>query len=338
MLKELYHNWNSLMPNVTPFYAIKCNPNIQVVKTLVDLGCSFDCASPNEISLVLNLGGCNSKIIYANPCKKTTDIKFALCHSINLIVADSICELEKIYTHYGTSANIVIRIYACDPDAHCLLSSKYGAHEDEWKSLILKCNTLNLNITGVSFHVGSGAKNAYIYNNSIMSAIKFKNLAKELCNFNVSLLDIGGGFTVKLLPEIAKVVNATLNENPVFDSVIAEPGRYFVENIARLYTRVIGIKNNNYYLTDGMYGSFNCSIYDHKKLIPKTLHATKQKTKCILWGPTCDSFDKIGAFTLSEMKYGDWILWENVGAYTVSGSCDFNGINFTNPITIYETD
>ena len=37
--------WLQLLPRVQPFYAVKCNPEPVVLKTLATLGCNFDCAS-----------------------------------------------------------------------------------------------------------------------------------------------------------------------------------------------------------------------------------------------------------------------------------------------------
>ena len=34
-----------LFPNVTPFYAVKCNSDPVLVKVLAELGAGFDCAS-----------------------------------------------------------------------------------------------------------------------------------------------------------------------------------------------------------------------------------------------------------------------------------------------------
>lgn len=45
-----------------------------------------------------------------------------------------------------------------------------------------------------------------------------------------------------------------------------------------------------------------------------------------LWGPTCDSADFLYKnVQLPELRNGDWLLFPNVGAYTVAGACDFNG-------------
>uniref|UniRef100_A0A8C6T057 ornithine decarboxylase n=1 Tax=Neogobius melanostomus TaxID=47308 RepID=A0A8C6T057_9GOBI len=42
---EKHQKWQTLLPRVTPFYAVKCNNNLAVLRTLSALGTGFDCAS-----------------------------------------------------------------------------------------------------------------------------------------------------------------------------------------------------------------------------------------------------------------------------------------------------
>ncbi len=42
---ELHQNWVAALPTVTPFYAVKCNNDLALLKTLAALGTGFDCAS-----------------------------------------------------------------------------------------------------------------------------------------------------------------------------------------------------------------------------------------------------------------------------------------------------
>lgn len=53
---EQYREWRRLLPRVEPFYAVKCNTDPVLLRTLADLGCRFDCASRAEIDTVLALG------------------------------------------------------------------------------------------------------------------------------------------------------------------------------------------------------------------------------------------------------------------------------------------
>ena len=95
------------------------------------------------------------------------------------------------------------------------------------------------------------------------------------------------------------------------------------------------------YLSDGVYGSFNCILYDHQNPIPKLLshegrfhydspdsHATSTNAyKCSIWGPTCDGLDCIApSFQLPVvLEVGDWLYFEDMGAYTICAATCFNG-------------
>ena len=48
--------WRSALPRVTPFYAIKCNPEPAMLRLLMSLGAGFDCASKVELATVLAIG------------------------------------------------------------------------------------------------------------------------------------------------------------------------------------------------------------------------------------------------------------------------------------------
>lgn len=71
-----------------------------------------------------------------------------------------------------------------------------------------------------------------------------------------------------------------------------------------------------------------CSIYNPQEHNPRLpVYATS------LWGPTCDGLDKIGDVFMAELNVGDWIYFDNMGAYTVAAASSFNG--FLKPKTHY---
>jgi len=48
---------------------------------------------------------------------------------------------------------------------------------------------------------------------------------------------------------------------------------------------------------------------------------------CSLWGPTCDGLDCLTRDSrLPELNTGDWLLFEDMGAYTMSAASNFNGM------------
>ncbi|KAG1068979.1 hypothetical protein G6F42_026307 [Rhizopus arrhizus] len=91
-----------------------------------------------------------------------------------------------------------------------------------------------------------------------------------------------------------------------------------------------------YYVNDGMYGSFNCIIFDHQVVHPKVLMKNELFTygqdlpeaqyESSVWGPTCDSIDCLNKSTrLPKLEPGDWLYYENMGAYTICAASQFNG-------------
>ena len=44
-----YYQWRVYFPRVECYYAVKCNPDPVIVRTLAALGAYFDCASHNDI-------------------------------------------------------------------------------------------------------------------------------------------------------------------------------------------------------------------------------------------------------------------------------------------------
>lgn len=51
----------------------------------------------------------------------------------------------------------------------------------------------------------------------------------------------------------------------------------------------------------GVYGSFNCNLYDHKIAIPITLKSANEELfKSSIWGPTCDALDQVKIYKKNE--------------------------------------
>ena len=214
-------------------------------------------------------------------------------------------------------------------------------------------NVLQLKLIGFSFHVGSGCKSVESYYNAIKTCKSAYELAIKN-NVNITIIDIGGGFpgihteNSINIEEISEKINQAqqdffskeIEEEKI--QFIAEPGRYFVEKSHTLVLNVIGKKRETYinedtqeteeiviyYLNDGVYGSFNCIYFDHKKpiVLPFNERNENKLYKSKIFGPTCDSIDLITKeIMLPELAIGEWVYVENFGAYTTAASSSFNG-------------
>jgi ornithine decarboxylase len=175
-------------------------------------------------------------------------------------------------------------------------------------------------------------------------------MTQKKLGINLKLVDIGGGFSgsdSEMFTRFANVIKTKRAE--LFDPsvrFIAEPGRYFAATshtlaITVISKRVLKQEDNrqhprrtsrnsrhyNYYLADGVYGSFNNIQNDHatpKPHLVKPVH--RPPTSCTLFGPTCDSIDVIARdVQLPELKIGDWVYFPEMGAYTMAAASSFNG-------------
>jgi ornithine decarboxylase len=244
-----YKKWNSHLPRIKPFYgtmyitkAIKCNPDKMVLKTLAACGTGFDCASKGEISQILSTCP-NSEIIYANPCKQASFISYAYESEIYRMTFDNADELFKIKL-YCPNAKAILRILTDDSKSACRFGAKFGARLDIIPSLLLLAKELNVDVIGISFHVGSGCFDASGFTDAVKLSRKVFDIGLAY-GFDFTLLDIGGGFPGNTpqglkFEDIARVLGPTVDELfPPRVKVIAEPGRYFVTSAFTLAVNII---------------------------------------------------------------------------------------------------
>lgn len=334
--------WKQLLPRVRPHYAVKCNPEPALLKELKDGGCGFDCATKNEIEIALSMGVSADDIVFSHPCKLRSHLRYAAEKGVRLMSFDNASELVKISCECP-QAKLLLRLVCDDSNAQCPMSQKFGAGRESWVSLLDLCAALKLNFAGVSFHVGSGCREPRSFEKALRDSREVFQEAHRR-GYRPDVLDIGGGYPScpSAFKSIAAVISEQLEAHFPQDSlrIIAEPGRFLAAGAGSLLTKVFAKSCQpgplgsdgpcfRYYLNDGLYGSFNCVLYDHAEVIPELLEprapeATKRR--CCIFGPTCDGFDVIlQDHLMAELDEGSWLLWRNMGAYTSAAGSEFNG-------------
>jgi ornithine decarboxylase len=331
------------LPRVQAYYAVKANPDPLIVRTLYDTGASFDVASIAEFRLVyenirdlppdVRQNFIWDKVIYSNPIKDRHTLE-ELDQYKPLVAYDNREEIGKIRKH-APHAGLSLRIRVPNTGSMVELSSKFGASPAEAVDLIAAAFDAGLVVEGLGFHVGSQCTNFenYVQALSISSAIMAEADGR---GYALKLLDIGGGFParydrhVRPFRELAKILNAELKRLfPKNLEILAEPGRFMVATAATLVSEVIGKAERDgkrcYYINDGIYHTYSGVLFDHCQY---PIRAFKKGPKQIsaVFGPTCDALDTISqAEELPDLKLGDLVLSENIGAYTHASSTWFNG-------------
>jgi ornithine decarboxylase len=350
VLNNKIQKWKTLLPHVTPYYAMKCNPDVELLRVMADNGFGFDCASKKEIEIALSLSKDPTKIGFFHPVKTTQHLSFAYNSGVMHTSVDNLSELQKI-SSITPNMKCLLRLKVDNPTARVQLGKKYGATLDECRELVDYAKYLNLDIVGTTFHVGSASKDPSVFREGIRSSRDIFDYAKSKGFLDCHILDVGGGFTSDNFEPCAKEINASTQDyfNDVSKlKVIAEPGRYFAEQVYTFFVSVMGYRKRNniyqYWVKDGLYGSFNAIIYDQQipafEVYRNPLLQEDVDENCLydseIMFETCDSCDKMEEkLMFPRLRIGDYLMVKNFGAYTLSAATDFNGINMTKPKIFY---
>jgi len=321
------------MPGVHPHFAVKSNPDKRVLKTLDDEGVSFEIASLAELQLLLDLGVSGHEIFYSNPIKSETYLRESAEYGVQWYAVDSIAEVQKIH-HIQPYASLYLRIKISNMGSVWPLDKKFGVEGQEACDVLNECLRLNMDMAGITFHVGSQCLNVSNWQQGIHTARFFFRWMLQH-GLTPRLLNLGGGFPVRLnrevptLEEIGKVIIKELESVPSSIKVIAEPGRNLVASAGCIIAQVIGtaIRNSQkwLYLDTGVYsGLMELNDRFHYPIFTDRHGPTSNWT---LAGPTCDSIDIcVKNQQLPEtMQSGDLIYLPYMGAYTACCATEFNG-------------
>lgn len=343
-LRRNYAEFRKRLPRVQAYYAVKANPDSAILETLYKAGASFDVASMPEFlrvhEFIKDLPAKQrqdyiwDKIIYANPIKATETLE-ELDQYKPLVTYDNYEEIAKIKKH-APRAGLVLRIKVPNTGAVVELSSKFGASSGEAVDLIQKAFDSGLVVEGLSFHVGSQCTNFENYVQALNLAASLFKEAWDRGYNQVKILDIGGGFPapydsqVKPFRELAKRLNSEIDRLfPKHLEILAEPGRFLVATAVTSIAKVIGkaVRDGKqcYYVNDGIYHTFSGILFDHCQYHLKAFKRGPTQI-CSVFGPTCDALDTISlAEELPDLKLGELVYSENIGAYSHASSTWFNG-------------
>ena len=319
-------------------YAVKTNPNTEVLKTILDSGIDqFDVASIKEIEVIKNLNK-YVKCSYMHTVKSRDNIREAYFkYNIKTFALDSKDELIKIIetTNYAKDLELFVRVSVSNEHAEIDLSKKFGAVTAEAIGLLRLTKQYSKKI-GISFHVGSQCMHPVSYAKGIEEIGKIIKRTKILPDY----INVGGGFPtiypdlisqplINYFNEIRESLqNLELSKMP---EIICEPGRAIVAESGSTIVKVLLRKKQKLFINDGTYGTlFDAGVPNivyPSKLITNRKVTSKKMTAFDFYGPTCDSMDYMkGPFLLpNNTKEGDYIELGQLGAYGLTFRTEFNG-------------
>jgi ornithine decarboxylase len=319
VVRDNYSKFARALPDTRVFYAVKANPDPQVLKLLAELGSCFDTASVVEIQLALDAGATPDRISFGNTIKKERDIARALELGVRLYAVDCEAEVEKVARAAVTAGvasdevKVFCRILCDGAGAEWPLSRKFGCVPE-----------MAVNVLEHAHRNGLEADRG----------------------IHLSMVNLGGGFPTKYLKTVPMVeaygesIFRALSKhfgNRIPETII-EPGRGMVGNAGIIEAEVVLVSKKSQdedevrwvYLDIGKFGGLAETMDESIRYPIRTEHDHDRKVPCVLAGPTCDSADVLyekEPYPLPiSLEIGDKVLIEGTGAYTTTYSAvAFNG-------------
>lgn len=348
-VREAYERLHTHLGGIEIFYAMKCNPNPEIMKTVFECGGQFEVSSANEMGKAIAVGAEPKNILFSNPVKTLEDIKSAHRTGVECFAFDSYSEIDKLAAG-APGAKVYVRISIPVRKSVVASEGKFGVAIDYARDLMHYAKKMGLRTYGISFHVGSQMLDCESWGYAIQHSAKLIAILKK-SHIQIEMLDMGGGFPVcykdvsrdnldRISGKILKALKKYIPENI---RVVAEPGRYLVADSGIMVSTIIGsaerfgrkwlhldVGANNGLMEAVQTGNvLEYPVFDSKK--------SDEKDIFVLTGPTCDSQDTVmfDVPVSADIQIGDKIYFECAGAYTTAMSENFNG--FPSPKT-YITD
>lgn len=339
------------LPGVQIFYAVKANPAPALIRYFVEQELSFDVASAGEVALLSRFGVDGARMFLSTPVKSIETLGAMFRAKVAACAVDTSDELDRIVAYreahrLSHTPKIFVRIRIESKHVEVDLNTKFGCSLAEAFEIIRRSAELGLEIVGICFHVGTQSTDPDNYFLGVRSAMLVADESFRRFGRRIPIINIGGGFCdpltaaragIDLDEYYAAVGVAARQASEAGFEVYAEPGRCLVSEAGALVTSVVGTNVRNgrpwAYLDDGMYGCFSIKLYEKH---PFEFHRVNQFAphpsavsggEWTVAGPTCDSLDVVAENVpfSHPLQSGDVLLTPNLGAYSLSTACGFNG-------------
>jgi diaminopimelate decarboxylase len=338
-----------------PFYAMKANSNLAILRLIREEGFGCDAVSPGEIHLARRAGFAPEAIWFT--CSNVSDDDLRALDDPNIVInVNSMSEIDRILG-LDLDNPIALRV---NPDVgaghHADVitageSVKFGIDPAEIESARMVVEDGGRKVVGLHSHIGSGV-------DSIEPLIHAAKCLLELAPAfgNLRFLNFGGGVATPYRPhdpefpldEYGAALSAVAG--PFLQSrnltAILEPGRYLVASSGTLVARVtarrvssgidwIGVDTGfNHLVRPSKYGAYH-HILNASRGSDSSLRTSWQemddREDVIVAGNLCESGDVftrttagVTTRTIDCVRVGDLLAFCDAGAYGFSMASHYN--------------
>lgn len=319
-------------------FAMKANPNRELLKALERQGVDFDCVSPGEVRRLVELfpNVDRSRILFTLNFAPRAEYEWGFAQGVR-VTLDNLYPL-KHYPEVFKGRDVFVRIDTGKGRGHhdkvrtAGVHAKFGVPLFEMDELDRLTKQAGARVVGLHAHTGSGVFN--VENWREVGTI----LTQLLARFpSVTTVDLGGGLGV---PEKATDPELDLNALGVVLSELSqshpkiafwlEPGRYLVAQAGVLLAQVTQTKGKGDVqyvgVATGMNSLIRPALYGAHHDIVNLTRIDEPATEVVnVVGPICESGDQLGNDRLLPPCHeGDVLLIANAGAYGFAMASRYN--------------
>ncbi len=329
--KRLEKEFTKIYSNFLVGYSVKTNYTLDILKTVKELGGFLEVVSDFEYEIASKIID-DSKIIYNGPCKCNV-ISVNILSNGGKVNADSIeelVEIENICKKNNLHLNVGVRL---DIDVGNDVNSRFGIKDlDKIEDFFRKSEVLTLE--GIHCHITHARElNYWELRTKTMISI-----AKRFNDFTeIKYIDFGSnmysdmkeslrkqyGEDIPDFKDYANIVATAMKEAFPEENVkiIIEAGTPIVASTMQLLASVKRVKEKE----DVTYAILDTDQYQlgfiaQVKQLPISIYNTKEKPtprrNVVMSGFTCIEADYLNKVDECCLDKGDYVLFENVGAYS----------------------
>lgn len=236
------------------YYAVKANPDPEIIRTLEPVVDGFEIASGGEMDRTWN-----GPRIFGGPSKKEEEVRRALEDPDMLLNVESFQDLRRMAYLAGKedrTANVLLRVNLKEDVSGSRLKmsgvpTQFGVEEEWMPSLIEEAlASPHISIQGFHFHAMSNNLYAGVHVAFAELAVRKALQWQEAYALDTSLIDLGGGFGINYWnPEDpfdwSTFAQGITEIDTKGHELILEVGRYMTGDSGFYVTEVVDVKENH---------------------------------------------------------------------------------------------
>lgn len=337
---------------VKVFYAVKANPNLELLRAIRDVSDGLDVSSGGEVEQALLAGYDSRTLSFAGPAKTAAELRHAIENGVGSISIESVRELRQcidIAKQRGIRANVALRVNPCWLNRAYGIkmggrSVQFGIDEENIAEAleILQTHGEHIDFRGIHVYAGSQCFEPAAITQGVQHTLRIVQEIEDATKLRCKTINLGGGFGVAhgadrrefdleaLASTLMPVLRSFRRSSRIEREIIFELGRFLVADAGLYVTRVVGSKRSrgkDYFIVDGglhhhlaAAGTFGAAMRSNYVLQNLT-RPHEPAVICNVAGSSCNPTDMLGLDAeLPRPEHGDLIAVLGSGSYGLTAS------------------